>query len=162
MLYGLIVKMRKHRYSRVFPPFFILFELECILKCLPLGIFLAEIKWGSVFKLVSRWVSTAWIFACNLWPFNANAWVVPRKTALITRMIEVSYFVAELSFCHLIRGTVCKAFAYIELLLVLFCKFYAKPFAVCLRTCTKVNSNIKYASFDYTYKLSLRKFFLEV
>ena len=39
--------------------FFILFEPECILKCLPLGIFLAEIKWGSVFKFVSRWVSTA-------------------------------------------------------------------------------------------------------
>ena len=160
MLYGLIVKMRKHRYSRVFPHF--LFYLN-------LNVF------SSVSHLVSFSLKLSGVPSSSLYPDgSALPGYLPVTCGHSMPMLgsfharppsspddRSQLLCSRTQLRHLIRGSRVQSLRLYRIL-VLFCKFYAKPFAVCLRTCTKVNSNIKYASFDYTYKLSLRKFFLEV
>ena len=69
-------------------------------------------------------------------PLYADRLIVPCKSALVTRMIEIGALVGKLCLVGEDNKAVCETFRNVELFLILRRKLNAEPLAVCLGVCS--------------------------
>ena len=133
-----------------------------ILQSQPFLIFIAKIKFSTVFHLISCCTWRSLVCTCQLRPLDTNFRIVPSQAAFIVRMPEIVDFIAKFSNVAKYEEAMSKAFRNQELFFVVFCQCYAIPFPVCLGMAAQIDGYIENAAPDGTHQLALRILFLKM